>query len=221
MDLSAEVAQLVDFVSESPLSTRDPSFNESDAAAPGADEIAAAFDGDDDVSLMITEIYGAAPDDKGAPRGVEEVKEAKDDEDDEDDDDDDEDEDEDETPLAPLVPRPPPVARPRGRAQRTVVVHNRAEAGMLKRAVEQASSATSDMTEEEQSAADYHRKRAQQVRAARLCGNLPRDDNITLHNELVNDEWLVARMPKHLQRHNHRRGQGHTHHQALRRGRVR
>ena len=203
MDLSAEVAQLVDFVSESPLSTRDPSFNESDAAAPGADEIAAAFDGDDDVSLMITEIYGAAPDDKGAPRGVEEVKEAKDD----DDDDDDDEEDEDEVPLAPLVPRPPPVARPRGRAQRTVVVHNRAEAGMLKRAVEQASSATSDMTEEEQCAADYHRKRAQQVRAARLCGNLPRDDNITLHNELVNDEWLVARMPKHLQRHNHRRGQ--------------
>ena len=203
MDLSAEVAQLVDFVSESPLSTRDPSFNESDAAAPGADEIAAAFNGDDDVSLMITEIYGAAPDDKGAPRGVEEVKEAKDD----DDDDDDDEEDEDEVPLAPLVPRPPPVARPRGRAQRTVVVHNRAEAGMLKRAVEQASSATSDMTEEEQCAADYHRKRAQQVRAARLCGNLPRDDNITLHNELVNDEWLVARMPKHLQRHNHRRGQ--------------
>ena len=78
---------------------------------------------------------------------------------------------------------------------------------MLKRAVEQASSATSDMTEEEQCAADYHRKRAQQVRAARLCGNLPRDDNITLHNELVNDEWLVARMPKHLQRHNHGRGQ--------------
>ena len=203
MDLSAEVAQLVDFVSESPLSTRDPSFNESDAAAPGADEIAAAFNGDDDVSLMITEIYGATPDDKGAPRGVEEVKEAKDD----DDDDDDDEEDEDEVPLAPLVPRPPPVARPRGRAQRTVVVHNRAEAGMLKRAVEQASSATSDMTEEEQCAADYHRKRAQQVRVARLCGNLPRDDNITLHNELVNDEWLVARMPKHLQRHNHRRGQ--------------
>ena len=113
------------------------------------------------------------------------------------DDDDDDDADADAGARARRAPRPPPAARPRGRAQRTVVVHNRAEAGMLKRAVEQASSATSDMTEEEQCAADYHRKRAQQVRAARLCGNLPRDDNITLQGQRGELRRLARRLRRH------------------------